>query len=81
MVIIMFKVDLKKVERRAHNNLPQAGFELGSLWSQAVVLPIEPPLLLCNQPKLFNELNILNFQVATYFWKEEHTFVWKIFIL
>ena len=26
------------------NNLPQAGFELGSLGPQAGVLPIEPPL-------------------------------------
>ena len=28
-----------------HTNLPQAGFELGSLGPQAGVLPFEPPLL------------------------------------
>ena len=33
------------VQKIVHTNLPQAGFELGSLGPQAGVLPIEPPLL------------------------------------
>ena len=32
-------------QKIVHTNLPQAGFELGSLGPQAGVLPIEPPLL------------------------------------
>ena len=34
-----------KFRKFVHTNLPQVGFELGSLGPQAGVLPIEPPLL------------------------------------
>ena len=42
---LCFFILVQLVHKIVQTNLPQAGFELGSLGPKAGVLPIEPPLL------------------------------------
>ena len=57
-----------------HSNLPQAGFELGSLGSQAGMLPIELPLLVIEKT-VYSKSYLSHVQLEVFF---RGIFVWVV---